>query len=616
MAGAPALPDLLAALKHPLTATGGARGPHLRATRAFELWARRHRLARPGPSDLDRFAARHPEHAAWAAWARDLLGPAPAQTLAPAPLPDWTARHRACAETLATGPGGTGPGGTGPNATGPKATGPGATGSGALWDKATGRSARAAMDALAAAAAGRDRTLDARGFEETLRDHLSTEAAQDPRSPHPDVMIWGTLEARAGGADLAILGGLNEGTWPALPPPDAWLNRRMRAEAGLLAPERSVGLSAHDFQQAVAAPEVLLTRARRDAEAETVAARWLNRLTNLLAGLGAPGAEALARMRARGAAWAARADALDRPAAPAAPAPRPSPCPPVAARPRQLSVTQIATLRRDPYAIYAREVLGLRRLNPLLPLPDARQRGTALHAALAAFLARHADWRGDTDAARAALDEAGAREIARLAPDATAATLWRARLTAIADRLVAGEGTRLADAAPAAIEAPGRLVFDAPAFTLTAKADRIDRRGDGSLAIYDYKSGPIPTPKQRALFDRQLALEAAIAEAGGFDGLPAAPVAALGYIALGRSTTDADVEVTEEDGRPAAQAAREDLAALIAAYDDPARGYTARRAAETTAFEGDYDHLARYGEWDLTAAATPIPVGAGPGETP
>jgi len=74
--------------------------------------------------------------------------------------------------------------------------------------------------------------------------------------------------------------------------------------------------------------------------------------------------------------------------------------------------------------------------------------------------------------------------------------------------------------------------------------------------------------------------------------------------------------VTEEDGRPAAQAAREDLAALIAAYDDPARGYTARRAAETTAFEGDYDHLARYGEWDLTAAATPIPVGAGPGETP
>jgi ATP-dependent helicase/nuclease subunit B len=42
-----------------------------------------------------------------------------------------------------------------------------------------------------------------------------------------------------------------------------------------------IGLSAHDFQQAVAAPEVWLCRARRDAETDTVPSRWLNRLVNL-----------------------------------------------------------------------------------------------------------------------------------------------------------------------------------------------------------------------------------------------------------------------------------------------------------------------------------------------
>ncbi len=48
-----------------------------------------------------------------------------------------------------------------------------------------------------------------------------------------------------------MLGGLNDGSWPQMPPPDPWLNRAMRQAAGLLLPERQIGLSAHDYQQAV-----------------------------------------------------------------------------------------------------------------------------------------------------------------------------------------------------------------------------------------------------------------------------------------------------------------------------------------------------------------------------
>ncbi|MCL4676705.1 MAG: hypothetical protein KJZ59_11995, partial [Pararhodobacter sp.] len=69
------------------------------------------------------------------------------------------------------------------------------------------------------------------------------------------------------------------------PKPDPWFNRPMRLAAGLLLPERQIGLSAHDFQQAIGGAEVVLAHATRNAEAETVPSRWLNRLTNLVAGL-------------------------------------------------------------------------------------------------------------------------------------------------------------------------------------------------------------------------------------------------------------------------------------------------------------------------------------------
>ena len=48
-------------------------------------------------------------------------------------------------------------------------------------------------------------------------------------------------------------------------------------------------------------------------------------------------------------------------------------------------------------------------------------------------------------------------------------------------------------------------------FVLSARADRIERRHDGSFAILDYKTGQPPTGKQvRMGLSPQLTLEAAI----------------------------------------------------------------------------------------------------------
>ncbi|WP_143760224.1 hypothetical protein, partial [Colwellia marinimaniae] len=76
---------------------------------------------------------------------------------------------------------------------------------------------------------------------------------------HPLVRIRGPREARTEATGLVILGGLNEGGWPQALDPDPWLSRPMREDAGLTLPERRIGLAAHDFQIAIAAPQVILS---------------------------------------------------------------------------------------------------------------------------------------------------------------------------------------------------------------------------------------------------------------------------------------------------------------------------------------------------------------------
>lgn len=573
--------DLLVLLKHPLThGTKEERGRHLLHTRDLELRIRRSGPPFPDRASLRGWADGREDRAPWLDWLFDALAPL-AHPPGPA-LADLVRCHLEAAGRLATAPGGTDGGG--------------------LWDAAAGRKAREVMEELLREAVhGPD--LPVQDYPALLRGVLDRAEVRDPVTPHPGIMIWGTIEARVQGAHLVILGGLNDGVWPSLPDPDPWLNRQMRRDAGLLLPERRIGLSAHDFQQAIAAPEVLLTRATRDAEAETVPSRWLNRLASLLGGLPG-GTPALEAMRARGRHWLDLSALLEPKPAQVTPAPRPSPRPPVGTRPRQLSVTQIRTLIRDPYAIYAREILRLSPVNPLRQEPDAPLRGDVLHDIFEAFVR---DRRPETPAeAKARLLAIADAKLAEGAPWPVARRLWRAKLERIADRFVAEETGRQRHGEPVAIEGKGALAFADPSFTLTAKADRIDRHADGSVTIYDYKSGAVPSKKQVRAFDKQLLLEAIMVAEGGFGEVGPSEVAGVAYIGLGSDDGTTRIDLSDPDFDLAATRAR--FLDLIRAYADPATGYTSRRAMEREGHAGDYDHLARYGEWDEGTTPTPEDV--------
>ena len=580
---------LVTLLKHPLTHSADGRGNHLLHARDLELHIRRHGLAFPDASALRAWAARgeapDPARAAWVGWLASTLPEGPDDS--PQPLDTLVTRHRTLAEALARGAEG--------------------EGTGELWREAAGAAALALMDDLAREAphGAAMTTTDYATFVSAL---MAAREVREPVTPDPRVMIWGTLEARVQGADLVILGGLNEGVWPAAPAPDPWLNRAMRADLGLLLPERQIGLAAHDFQQAVAAPEVVLTRAVRDAEAQTVPSRWLNRLVNLMEGLpDKVGSRALEGMRARGKKWLDLARALEadvRHIAPEdrRPAPRPAPCPPVEARPKELPVTAISRLIRDPYAVYARYVLRLRALDPLHPEPDALLRGTVLHKVLERFKALE----DPGDDPRAALMATAEEVLAAEVPWAAARALWAARLARVADWFLALDAGL--PGAPVLTERSGRLSLPGLGFTLTARPDRIDAWPDGRLHILDYKTGNPPSPKQQAHFDKQLLLEAMIAEAGGFAALGPRDVARVSYIGLGAVPKVAETDITPELNAET----RAGLERLIAAYARAEQGYAARRALFSEAEVGDYDHLARHGEWALQDAPVRLRVGVGP----
>lgn len=566
----------LALMKHPLAFTGAGshlgRGQHLILTREYELHARRNGPAFPTAESLAVWAETSGLEGAapWAAILADVL--CRHETLGDMPLAGFVTRHLSVTRRLAQGFAD--------------------SGNGVLWEKEAGTKALAAMTELEREA-GAGGILTPADYANLLRAVLQNHEVREAETVHPGIMIWGTLEARVQGADLVILGGLNDGIWPSAPPPDPWLNRAMRKAAGLLLPERKIGLSAHDYQQAVAAPRVVISRALRGAEAETVPSRWVNRLVNLMSGLpDRQGPEALAAMRSRGSLWLERAVAFDTPTVQTDPARRPSPRPPVGTRPKRLSVTEIKTLIRDPYAIYARHVLRLRPLDPLRPEADPRLRGTVLHE----ILERHVrQGSGGFEDLMHITDGVLAQRVAW----PLARAIWRARIEKAAAAFLefsAGTGGE-----PVLIEERGAVQVPGLDFTLTGKPDRIDRLADGRLLLIDYKTGDPPTKPEQLHFDKQLYLAAAMAEAGGFASLGPSEVAQLAYVGVKAAFKTVEIEMQPGEVTDIWAEFRK----LIMAYAQPAKGYTARRAMQSVRDVSDYDHLSRFGEWDMTAEAVP-----------
>ena len=460
----------------------------------------------------------------------------------------------------------------------------------------------AAFDDLLAEQRSSGLMLQLPDYPEVFQTAFADRAVRRSEKIGATLHIYGPLESRLMQADRVTIGGLIEGIWPPAARMDPWLSRPMRHELGLDLPERRIGLSAHDFAQLLGAKEVILSHSAKAGGAPAVASRFLHRL-EAVAG-DAPWDAA----RKKGEQYVRFAQELDR-AKEVRPIAQPEPKPPRATRPQKLSVTAIEDWLRDPYTIYAKYILKLEALDPVdMPL-SAADRGSAIHDAIGDFTRQFAARLPEQPAE--ALRQIGTKYFAPLMERPEARALWWPRFQRIAYWFAEWESARRDNVENIDAEIMGEITIpldNERSFRLLARADRIERRRDGTYVILDYKTGQPPTGKQvRMGLSPQLTLEAAILREGGFPNIASGgSVGELVYVRLSGNNPpgeERNLELkirTSDTPQPpdkAADYAREQLELLIRKFENEDEPYRSLNLPMWTNRYGTYDDLARIKEW-------------------
>ena len=463
------------------------------------------------------------------------------------------------------------------------------TGLSPLWEGDAGESLSGILSAISEHG-GECPAMRASEYADFIRKQLIGVPVRPKHVRHPRISIHGLLEARLIGADVTILGGLNEGVWPAEAEIDPWLNRPQRRTAELQLPERRIGLSAHDFAQAACARQVWMTSSRKIDGQPAVPTRWLLRMQAILK---AAGLENALMPNENWVGWARGLDdpGLHEPVKP------PKPTPPLTARPNRLSVTAIDKLIRDPYGIFARHILKLEPLENLEAQVTARERGNLVHRALQRFTEQHPGAL-PANAETLLLDEIG-KAFAEDVRDPSLAAFWWPQMERIASWFIDNERDWRDTTRAIHPEVKGALEFRVGGrpFTLSGIADRIDEKHNGTMRLVDYKTGTIPAVTVTSKdYSAQLDLECQMIARGGFSGVNGIVDEAI-YLRLSGGDPGGEVRPLKGDCSKRGEEAFSGLVDLLNGYADADQPYLPIGVGERNDRPWDFDHLSRWGEW-------------------
>ncbi len=475
-----------------------------------------------------------------------------------------------------------------------------------FWSNDAGR---AAEDLLSSFSENSDLlgTLSKKAIYGHIKEFSAKIAVRPAFGYNKNIVIWGTPEARLQQADTVILAGLTEGSWPISPDTGVWLSRPMRGQLGLTPPERRIGLSSHDFVQAMCGTKVFLTYSSESNGSPNIPSRWLIRLENLLKGA-FKNNDILDKLH--DSPYLSWVDALDNIHVKPKPASRPAPKPPVSIRPKTISVTDAEKWIRDPYAIYGKYILNLKRLSKIDEDFDNAERGTLIHQLLHDFTQATAD--GFLGKPHDIMSELLDKTIDRLKDRPLLYTFWGNRLRYIGMQFVDFEIERRKMLRPVLSEKDGQMVLATSQgnFTLKARCDRIDLTNEQQAIIVDYKTSASSAhsyEQMKAGFAPQLPLQAAMIRQGGFG--TAYPIAGAEYIVISDSKNPAfeikamkakkDTDKSEPLFYELVDTIVDEFKAWIEKFNDINTPYTSRRLPEFLKYEGDYDLLARVKEWSM-----------------
>lgn len=424
---------------------------------------------------------------------------------------------------------------------------------------------------------------------------------------HPRVYIWGLIEARLQNVDMVILGGLSEGVWPPTVDCGPWLNRPMREKMGMRIPDVDVGRTAYDFMaMCCSIPEVILSSPLRRDNAPVVQSRWIVRLKAWLKGrhnsfiASHPAVE-----------WV---KLLDQPQDMAKPIHSPNPCPSIALRPKSISITDIERWIKDPYEIYAKKILNLRKIIGLEEDRSTSIFGMIVHEGLKLAYENYAYQWTLVRVEQALLETLEKRQD--ILPSYK--KWWKARLIKIAYWVFHHEQKRRnsSELPQLYLEKEGHYCFELQEglfFTVRGIADRINLNIDGNIEIFDYKTGAMPSVESvKRGKAPQLPLEAALVSYGGFGKTLAEYNIAHYYYWQLKGGIEEGKEVKIDNilskDLMLSEQHWQALQKLILAYYDEKQPYLSRprpylmkEYLSTVPRFGDYKHLARVLEWGMSA---------------
>ncbi len=430
-------------------------------------------------------------------------------------------------------------------------------------------------------------TIKGSDYPFILKKLLAQVTLRPTYGTHPRLSIWGPLEAQLQAVDCMIIGGMNEKNWPGYYLQSSWLNDHMRGILGLQTRMTWYQTKKRFWCDLLKAPEIILTRAiREDGQIEATSRWWLA----LVAKFKAKGDYEKYLLPSIYKQWAACLDSSSEQRILS----RPAPCPPLEARPRTLSVTQIETWIRDPYSIYAREILNLKPLLSLEPSLGPALFGVMIHKILEEFYKQGHDIKDPQ--AYEMLCTLGKNIFGDSLNHPVVSSFWWTRFNQLITWFI--EIERASDPLKTFVEVQGELFLEGPykVFKLKATADRIDINAEGVACVIDYKTGRLPSRKEiEQGIMLQLPLEAAILQKGGFEGLEAQPEIMMRYMHLsGGQPPGTLLDLLDSD---LVEKSLKRLQDMIIQYDNPQTSYPSCPDLEIAPAFSPYHHLSRIQEW-------------------
>ena len=391
---------------------------------------------------------------------------------------------------------------------------------------------------------------------------------------------------------LHILAGMNETTWPSFSQNDEWLSSQMRRALSLPSKKKTKAFANLHICQASTASKIVLTRSKVANGVQTTPAYHFARIENAAKKEGMH--EAVDKSRY----WDHMGQNLEHKTLSIPQSRRPAPTPPISARPRTLSATQIERWMQDPYGIFVSTILKIRPLRSIDAKVNPSDYGRMVHQALERFLQTYPTNLPPNPYQK--LLEFGQISFRKVRTQPEAYAFWWPRFERLARYFIDQENKSRKHITAAYAEVSGTTTIDLPSgpFTLTTRADRINIRVDRKVDIIEYKTGALPTtPKILNGSKPQLLLEALIILNNGFEEIDTRAINSIVSTQLSGALTAGNRRTIQKGISTKATELLSTIIELIESFDNENTPYYFVPHNDFAPQYNEFEHLARMKEW-------------------